>query len=138
MKREHHASWISDSEPDDETVQAGDMDMKFTYRKKTSNDELQHNCVCDTCQEVFCDNQELRNHESTHHKELYRCMKCSTFCRSVRAFYNHTKTDHEYQYHCPFPNCENSYALKTSLMNHEQKHSAYQFTCQLPTCKRKF
>ena len=141
LKREHYATWISDDESDDDddgTPQAGDMDTKFTYRKKNNNEELNHICVCEVCEQIFRDNQELCNHESTHHKELYRCMACNTVCRSVRAYYNHRKTDHQVTYHCPFPDCNNSYSLKTSLMNHEQKHSSYQYTCQLAKCQKKF
>ena len=34
LKKEYHATWISDSDSDDNEPEAGDMDTKFTYRKK--------------------------------------------------------------------------------------------------------
>ena len=140
IKREHYATTISDesSDEDHDIPQAGDMDTKFTYRKKNSNEELLHNYGCEDCDEVFRDRQELRNHESTHHKELYRCLRCDTVCRSVRSFTNHTKTDHLIIFHCPYPDCNDSFLLKTSLINHEQKHSNFRYTCNLATCAKKF
>ena len=87
LKREHYATWISDDKSDDNgTPKAGDMDTKFTYRKKNNNEELNHICVCEVCEQIFRDNQELRNHESTHHKKLYRCMACNGVCRFVHAY----------------------------------------------------
>ena len=112
--------------------------LSLRTARKISNEELLHNYGCEDCDEVFRDRQELQNHESTHHKELYRCLRCDTVCRSVRSFTNHTKTDHSIIFHCPYPDCNDSFLLKTSLINHEQKHSNFWYTCNLATCAKKF
>ena len=85
IKREHYPFTISDDETDGEQQEpfSGDMDTKFKYTKKNSNEELLHNYNCEDCNEVFRDTQEFRNHVSNHHKELYHCMLCNTVCRSV-------------------------------------------------------
>ena len=114
------------------------MDTKFKYRKKNSNDELLHNYNCDECDQVFCDTQELWNHLSNHHKELYHCMSCNTVCRSVHSYYNHKHTDHVFIYSCPFPDCDQTFMLKTSLINHEQTHSTVCHTCKLTGCGKQF
>ena len=57
LRKEHYATWISDSDSDDN--EPGDMDTKFTYRKKQNNEELTNTAVCEVCEEVFWDNQEL-------------------------------------------------------------------------------
>ena len=137
LKCEHYAPHLSDSESEDE-VQSGDMDTKFKYRKKNTNEEKLHNFPCEECDQVFCDTQELRNHLSSHHKELYRCMKCDTVSRSVRSFFNHTQTQHAVSYRCPYPDCEDTFLLKTSLRNHTEKHNDFYYTCNLSTCGKKF
>ena len=139
IKREHYPITISDTDSDEEhEVQAGDIDTKFTYRKSNTNEEQLHTYPCEDCDQVFRDSQELRNHQSTHHKELYRCMWCATVCRSVHSFTNHTKTEHAFVWTCLYPDCEQKFMLKTSLMNHEQKHSSFRYTCGLTTCGRQF
>ena len=70
LKREHYAPHLSDSE-EENGLETGDMDTKFTYRKKNANKEKLHNFLCEDCDQVFRDTQELRNHQSSHHKELY-------------------------------------------------------------------
>ena len=125
IKKEHYPFTISDESSDEEETHEGDMDTKFTYAKKNSNEELLHNYPCEDCDQVLRDRQELRNHESNHHKELYRCLKCDTVCRSVCSFTNHTNTDHAIVFRCPYPDCDDSFLLKSSLTNHEQKHSNF-------------
>ena len=122
LKREHYAPYLSDSD-EEEAVETGDMDTKFTYRKKNTNEENIHSYPCEDCDQVFRDSQELRNHTSTHHKELYRCMKCNTVSRSVRSFFNHTQTEHTVMYSCSYPDCNDKFLLKSSLRNHVEKHS---------------
>ena len=136
LKREHYAPYLSDS--DDECENSGDMDTKFQYRKQNMNEENLHNFACTDCDQVFRDTQELRNHQSTHHKELYRCMSCDTVSRSVRSFFNHQQTEHAIVYRCPYPDCDDTFMLKTSLRNHTEKHNEFYYTCNLTTCGKKF
>ena len=106
--------------------------------KKNANEQLVHSFPCEDCEEVFRDSQELRNHQSNHHKELYRCLLYNTIYRSVRSYFNHSKTDHAFIFSCPYPDCDQKFLLKTSLMNYEQKHSSFRYTCNLATCGRQF
>ena len=140
LKREPYPTTISDDESDldENEVLPGDMDTKFKYPKKNSNEELLHNYNCNDCEQVFHDTQELRNHQSNHHKELYRCMQCNTVCRSVRSYFNHKQTDHAFIYGYPYPDCDDTFLLKTSLRNHEQTHSNYRHTCKLRGCGKQF
>ena len=65
-------------------------------------------------------------------------MKCYTVSRSVRSFFNHTQTHHAISYRCPYPDCDDSFLLKSSLHNHTEKHSEFYYTCNLSTCGKKF
>ena len=137
LKREHYAPYLSDSD-EEQTLAAGDIDTKFKYRKTNSNDENLHTYPCEDCDQVFRDSQELRNHQSTHHKELYKCMSCNNVSRSVRSFFNHTQAEHSIVYTCSFPDCDDKFKLKSSLRNHIEKHSEFWYTCQLTSCGKKF
>ena len=138
IKHEHYPITISDDESDDDVPLSGDLDTKFKYAQKNANEELLHNYNCEDCDQVFRDTQELRNHQSNHHKELYWCMQCNTVCRLVRSFYNHSQADHAFIYSCPFPDCDDTFLLKTSLQNHEQTHSNFRHTCRLTGCGKQF
>ena len=131
IERRQYAAWVSSGSEDDEP-EKGDMDTKFKYRKTNNNGETSF--FCTGCEQSFRNKIELRNHYSTHHKELYRCMKCSVICRSVRSFLNHTDTHKGVVYKCKV--CGDSFVIKTSLKNHMQKHSKERYTCE--TCGKQF
>ena len=70
------------SKPSKEYFSA-DMDGHFQFPKNNKNDPAAHHFICDICDSVFRDTNELRNHLSNHSMEFYRCLKCLKVFRSV-------------------------------------------------------
>ena len=114
---------------------SGDPDGHFQYIKQNENDAAAHTFICDLCQNVFRDTNELRNHEAMHSMEFYRCMQCLKVFRSVRAFDNHCAS-HMASHTCQ--TCGKVFQLKTSLTNHMQIHSDHKMKCSVPGCKKTF
>ena len=87
--KRQHVSTIYISMDEEDEVQAGDIDTKFTYVKSNSNSKERYKCS--ECGKCFCDGQELRNHASNHALELYRCICCSHISRLERSYYTTCK-----------------------------------------------
>ena len=119
---------------EEDKVQAGDIDTKFTYVKSNSNSKERYKCS--ECGKCFHDGQELRNHASNHALELYRCIHCSHISRSERSYYNHMQTHCSALHHCLYEDCGQYFSLKTSLTNHLQKHSLDKMHCSV--CQKEF
>ena len=73
----------SDEEPNDQNDFAGDYDGHFNYSKANKNDPEAHSFTCDVCSKVFRDYNNLRNHDTHHKMEFYRCMMCLKVFRSL-------------------------------------------------------
>ena len=114
---------------------SGDPDGHFQYVKQNENDAVAHTFICDLCQNVFQDTNELRNHEAMHSMEFYHCMQCLKVFRSVCAFDNH-RASHMASHTCQ--TCGKVFQLKTSLTNHMQIHSDHKMKCSVPGCKKTF
>ena len=135
IKTEKRYVYLSDEQSDDEPEQwSGDPDTKFTFKKQNENDATKFHYPCDTCKEVFRDSHELRNHLSSHHKELFHCMKCSHLSRSQQSYQRHVKTHYSEHFQCK--HCYQTFDLRSTLTNHLQKHSNEVLTCQ--KCGEKF
>ena len=132
-KRQHVGTIYISTDEEDE-VQPGNIDAKFTYVKSNNNTKECYNCS--ECGKCFRDGQELRNHASNHALELYRCIRCSHISRSERSFYNHIQTHRSALHHCPHEDCGQYFTLKTSLTNHLQKHSPDKMHCSV--CQKEF
>ena len=126
----------SDSEPEPKKKPpSGDPDTKFKNIKGNEFDEIRHpNSICILCDKVCRDQNELRNHMSNHHKELFRCMKCGNLSRTQISFSQHMKIHNGERFTCPV--CMQTFDRKTSLTNHEQKHSGDKLVCK--KCAKEF
>ena len=63
--------WISDDSDDDHNSSekgdfSGELDGHFVYPKTNRNPAKTHSFICDHCQGVFRDRNELRNHYTNH------------------------------------------------------------------------
>ena len=114
---------------------SGDMDGHFQFPKNNENDPAAHHFICDICDSVFRDTNELQNHLSNHSMEFYRCLKCLKVFRSVRSFENH-HVSHLQSHTCD--TCGKFFQLKMSLTNHLQVHSTDRMKCSYPGCKKTF
>ena len=135
IKTEQRYTYLSDEQSEGEpSVWPGDADTKFTYKKQNENDPAKFHYSCEYCDDVFRDTHKLRNHISTHHKELFRCMRCSHLSRSEQGFQRHVKTHYGEVIQCKI--CLMMFDMKSTLTNHLQKHSNEKLTCQ--KCQRQF
>ena len=133
IKQETLDSSDDDIEPD--TNFQGDPDAHFTYSKVNENDSECHSYKCDLCDDVFRDYNDLRNHDSHHKVEFFRCMICLKVFRSLRSFETHHKS-HDSSYSCDI--CSKQFNLKTSLTNHLPVHSTERMHCTHPGCQKSF
>ena len=131
--------WISDDEDDEQAAPqefSGELDGHFAYPKENENPAEVHNFICDHCDGVFRDRNELRNHYTNHRIEFFQCLICDNISRSVRSFEIHKKT-HETGLHVCLV-CQKGFRLKTSLTNHEQTHSEERMKCSHPGCNKTY
>ena len=131
--------WISDDEDDQEAAPQefpGELDGHFAYPKENENPAEVHNFICDHCDGVFRDRNELRNHYTNHRIKFFQCLICDNISRSVRSFETHKKS-HESGLHVCLV-CQKGFRLKTSLTNHEQTHSEERMKCSHPGCNKSF
>ena len=133
--------WISDDSDDDDTDAtkpqefSGELDGHFAYPKQNKNPVEIHSFICDHCEGVFRDKNELQNHYTNHRIEFFQCLVCDEIYRSVRSFETHKKS-HDELHVCLV--CRKGFQLKTSLTNHEQTHSDDRMTCSKDGCEKSF
>ena len=113
----------------------GEPDKHFMYPKDNENDVEKHNFVCKQCSKVFRDINDLRNHDTQHWMEFYRCLLCARIFRSMRAFETHQKS-HSASYTCGV--CRKTFKLKSTLTNHLPVHSSDTSKCSHPGCAKRF
>ena len=133
IKTEHCES--TTDEDDIVEIYSGEPDGHFTYPKTNEHPAETHTFICQICTSVFRDQNELRNHDSSHKMKFYQCMLCYKYLRSLRSFENH-RASHQSDHTCK--ECGKSFALKTSLYNHAQIHSTDRMKCTYPGCPRMF
>ena len=134
VKHETRTIYISSDESDIDNY-PGDIDTKFKY-PKTNNNKEKEQFKCDVCNKNFRDSIELRNHRSNHDLEIYRCLRCFSYCRSLRTYEDHVKTHTGEMYPCEHENCDSWFTKRSSLTNHMQKHMGQHLTCDI--CNKKF
>ena len=128
---------ISDDEEDkvaDEPV-SSELDGRFMYPKINKNPAESHKFHCDHCNNVFHDQNKLRNHYTNHRIEFFTCFACDMLLCSMRSFEDHQKS-HTSEYKCEI--CSKSFLLKTSFINHAQVHSNEVMHCSKEGCNRTF
>ena len=114
---------------------SGDPDTKFAYPKDNDNDELHHvDHICIECDKTLRDSQELRNHLSNHHKEMFRCLVCNKSFWTEAAFEKHYKTHNGERFTCVV--CATVFDMKSTLTNHMFSHTEERMTCN--KCGRQF
>ena len=122
---------------DQQTVYSSNPDTKFSYPKENENDELQHvDHICVECDKTLRDSQELRNHLSSHHNEIFRCMICNNKFRTEDGFNKHYKTHTGERYPCVA--CTAVFPLKSTLTNHMFTHTEDRMICKKCGCAFKF
>ena len=134
IKWEIRTIYISSDESDSETY-PGDIDTKFKY-PKVNNNPRKEQFTCDICDKNFRDSVELRNHQSNHELEIYRCLRCFSYCRSLRTYEDHVKTHTGEVYPCTNENCDKWFTKWSTLTNHMQKHLGQHLTCDI--CQKRF
>ena len=135
VKRER-VFFVDDPGADEEEIQqeqlikySGDPDTKFAYPKENENDELRHvDHICIQCDKVLRDSQELRNHLSNHHKELFRCLICNKKFRTEAAFEKHHKIHNGERFTCVV--CSSVFDMRSTLTNHMFTHTEERLTCK--------
>ena len=113
----------------------GEPDGHFQYTKTNEYDSEAHSFVCKHCKSVHRSRVELRNHESNHTMEFYRCMICYKLYRSMRSFENH-QLSHSSAHTCLI--CKQVFNLKSSLTNHLQTHNTTRMGCTYKGCKKEY
>ena len=114
---------------------AGELDGHFVYPKSNENAPELHYFNCETCNKVFCDQNEMHNHDCNHKIEFYTCMICFQIFRSMRSFGNH-RASHKKDYKCKV--CGKTFPLKSSIVNNAQVHSDECMHCSHHGCKKTF
>ena len=66
----------SSDEEEDVTPEQGELDGKFQFPTQNKNLAECHNFSCEECCSIFQDENKLRNHDSNHKIEFYRCLQC--------------------------------------------------------------
>ena len=132
--------WISDDSDDDTDATkpqefSGELDGHFAYPKQNENPAEIHSFICDHCEGVFRDRNELRNHYTNHRIEFFQCLVCDEIYRSVRSFETHKKS-HDELHVCLV--CRKGFKLKSSLTNHDQTHSGERMSCSKDGCEKSF
>ena len=138
VKRERPIT-IWDSTDDEDNVSenfASNPDTKFKFPKENEFDEVHYvNHICEMCDKVLRDSQELQNHLSNHHREIYRCLKCpKKKFRSDASYLQHSRTHTGEKFTCS--ECLATFDLKTMLTNHLITHNDDFLTCN--KCGRNF
>ena len=114
---------------DKNRVYSGDPDTKFSFPKENDKDELQHvNHICIEYDKTLRDSHELCNHLSNHHKEIFRCLKCSKKFRTEAAFDKHYKTHNGEWFTCVV--CATVFDMKSTLTNHMFTHTEERLSCK--------
>ena len=132
--------WISDDSDDgnDSTEKgeySGELDGHFVYSKTDENPAETHSFICDHCQGVFHDRNELHNHYTNHRLEFFQCLVCDKIYRAVCAFQVH-KQSHDILHVCLV--CSKGFKLKSTLTNHMQIHNEERMSCSHPGCDKKY
>ena len=131
--------WISDDSGDEDISndkpQSGELDGHFAYPKINENPAEMHSFICDHCQSVFWDRNELHNHYTNHNLEFFQCLVCDMIYHSVQAFQTH-KQSHDKLHVCLV--CTKRFKLKTTLMNHMQVHNEDKISCSFPGCDKSY
>ena len=124
------------SESDDENTPPKDKrDAHFRYAKVNENDPEIHSYICNHCQSVHRDRNEMRNHMSQHHKEFYTCLQCKKIFRTIQSFEQHQQ-GHTVSHTCQV--CGQFFRLKSSLKNHSQVHLDLKLPCSHANCSKTF
>ena len=132
--------WISDDSDDsndsaEKGEYSGELDGHFVYPETNKNPAETHSFICDHCQSVFRDRNELRNHYTNHRLEFFQCLVCDKIYHSVHAFQVH-KQSHDKLHVCLV--CSKGFKLKSTLTNHMQIHNEERMSCSHPGCDKKY
>ena len=126
--------WISDDsdqeqDSNENSEYSGELDGHFVYPKTNENPAKSHSFICDHCQGVFLDRNELWNHYTNHRLEFFQCLVCDKIYHSVCTFQVH-KQSHNKLHVCSV--CSKGFKLKTTLTNHMQVHNEERMSCPHP------